>query len=569
MNDTYETNTLNQDNLELESLLSEYCPDTEDDTAFDLGELDALLEDAHGIQPEQKAQADAPEIDTADVGEEKPKKGKKPSGRISVPKLDKRKGLLVGLTVLAILFCTLAGFALSAVLDPHDNRILPGTTLGGIDVGGMTRSEARKAVKEATKNTFSQEVMVVTLPDGEITLTPTVTGVKLNVRSAVKAAFRLGRKDTTGTTELSLLPHLKLNEAPIRAQLEDYAHRHNVAHKELSYRLEGERPPLEEDKFSQTNPVQKLMLTLGTPLQELDVDAALATILEAYGNNQFQVQIESPAYQTQPKEPDWEAIAAEFYIDPVNTSLDIAAYRSVPGSYGYTLDVETGKKLVAQAQYGDTVAIPMTYVVPDILEDTVYFRDELGYCETKHTTNEDRNTNLRLACAAIDGVILQPGEEFSYNGTVGQRTKEKGYKPAAAYSGTRTVNSVGGGVCQVSSTLYYATLLADLEIVQRVNHGFISSYIGAGLDATVSWPEPDFKFRNNYHFPMQIQAEVSDGFVKIRLLGIDEKDYYVKMTSGYIGEGEFYTSWSYKHKYDKETDELISKEREAFSRYFQ
>ena len=127
--------------------------------------------------------------------------------------------------------------------------------------------------------------------------------------------------------------------------------------------------------------------------------------------------------------------------------------------------------------------------------------------------------------------------------------------------------SYGGGICQGSTTIYCAALYADLEIVHRKNHGFTVSYVKPGLDATVNWGGPDFQFRNSTHFPIKISAEVSDGFVKVALLGTEERDYYVEMESevGY-GSDAIYCK-SYKCKYDRETGELISREMEARSNY--
>jgi len=242
----------------------------------------------------------------------------------------------------------------------------------------------------------------------------------------------------------------------------------------------------------------------------------------------------------------------------------------------------------------ETVQIPMEYVKPDILGDEVYFRDVLGECKTPHTNNENRNENLRIACSRLNGLILQPGEELSYNETLGQRTKENGWKPAPAYSGTTLVDSYGGGICQVSSTLYYCTLLSDLEIVSRINHGFPATYIDLGMDATVSWGGPHFSFKNSTNYPIRIEAKVEDGYVKIQLIGTDEKDYYIEMEYELIGsqspetiykeyypdngegykDGDVitsaykgYTVRTYKLKYDKETDELIIREEDRVSKY--
>ena len=173
-----------------------------------------------------------------------------------------------------------------------------------------------------------------------------------------------------------------------------------------------------------------------------------------------------------------------------------------------------------------------------------------------------------MACASLDGLILWPGEEFSYNQTLGERTKDRGYKPAPAYSGTDLVASYGGGICQGSSTLYYCTLLADLEILERVSHGYEARYIQIGCDATVSWWGPDFRFRNNTNFPIMIKAEVSDGYVRMQLLGTDEKDYYIEMESEVRGTSQTHRYVkTYKLKYDKETGELLSRDYEASSSY--
>jgi hypothetical protein len=156
---------------------------------------------------------------------------------------------------------------------------------------------------------------------------------------------------------------------------------------------------------------------------------------------------------------------------------------------------------------------------------------------------------------------------------------------------------VGGGICQVSSTLYYGCLLSDMEIVTRRSHSLPSSYMPMmGIDATVSWGGPDFRFKNNTNYPVRIEAEVSGGKVKVKLIGTDEKTYYIKMeskiveilnpetineeytaaeatakgyTNGQVKQqpSTGYTVYSYKCKYDKETDKLISREYEATSNY--
>lgn len=149
---------------------------------------------------------------------------------------------------------------------------------------------------------------------------------------------------------------------------------------------------------------------------------------------------------------------------------------------------------------------------------------------TKTTANSKRNTNIKLSAQAINGKILQPGEEFSFNDVVGQRTEAKGYKGAAAYNNGEVVEEIGGGVCQVSSTLYNVVVRAGLETTLRRSHTFEPSYVTPGCDATVSWNGPDYKFVNNSSAAIGIRASYADQTVTISIYGIPVLEEGVKYT---------------------------------------
>lgn len=139
---------------------------------------------------------------------------------------------------------------------------------------------------------------------------------------------------------------------------------------------------------------------------------------------------------------------------------------------------------------------------------------------TNTTANSNRNTNVRLAAEAINGSVVKPGQEFSFNKTVGQRTEAKGYKGAAAYNNGEVVQEIGGGVCQVSTTLYNAVYRAGLQISVRRSHTFEPSYITPGQDATVSWDQPDFCFVNNSSTAIGIKASYANQKVTVSVYGI-------------------------------------------------
>lgn len=144
----------------------------------------------------------------------------------------------------------------------------------------------------------------------------------------------------------------------------------------------------------------------------------------------------------------------------------------------------------------------------------------IGKYTTNTTANSKRNTNVRLAAEALNGTIVYPGQEMSFNEVVGQRTAEKGYQGAAAYSGGEVVEEIGGGVCQVSTTLYNAVVRAGLKVSVRRSHTFAPSYVTPGMDATVSWGGPEFKFINTSSAAIGIRAAYSNQTVTVSIYGI-------------------------------------------------
>ncbi len=535
-----------------------------------------------------------------------------PEEEVISPAMERNKKIvLITLCVLALVVLIGAGITVGVLFGGlgDDGLILNNVHVAGINLGGMTQDQAEAAIRAVTKDTYTNVDMVVYLPDQTLVLSPADTGANLDVAAAAQAAYEYGRTGglsereaaknhvLTGEYNIALLSYLSLDTAYIRAQLDTYGASFNSTYAASSYKLEGTMPSLEPDDFDEEAPCQTLILNPGAPGRNLDIDALYNRILDAYSFNTFEVDARDSAPQEDPKPLDLDAIYEEVYVEPVNASMDMETFEVTPEIYGYGFDLENAKTLLSEAEANTEIRISLEYLIPEVLGEgleEVLFRDVLGSCETEHTNNENRNNNLRLACAAIDGMILMPGDEFSYNDALGKRTTEAGYLPAAAYSGGQTVNEVGGGICQVSSTLYYCTFFADLEITSRKAHSYVSSYIPLGMDATVSWGGPEFKFVNNTNYPIRIDAEVSDGYVKVQIVGTDDKDYYVEMdynilsytpfetvyeeypednekgyTDGHIIQTPYdgYIVRTFKCKYDKETKELISREEFTISDY--
>lgn len=468
--------------------------------------------------------------------------------------------------VIALLFLLLAAVCLyRAFLSPLQD----GISLGGVEVGGLSPVKAQKVFKNALEESLLTRSLPVHLPEETISFSPEDCNFRIQTAKALRAA-----RHAQAHTDISLLPYLEADQNTIRSKLEAYAAQYDTTLTQPVWQLEGEAPDLSTDVFSPETPGQTLALTTGVPELHLNCDAVLAEILRTSSmavtlcrEDQYFVTPEVLPSQ-EPDSMSAVSIAAACRSDPVNDTVDRDSFSLVPGAYGTCVNVRDLIQQIRQAEPGETIRIPVQYLPPDILGEEAYFQDVLGAYETRHTNDKNRNANLQLQCDALDGLILQPGETFSMNGVLGERTLERGYLPAPAYSGNRLVNSPGGGVCQGTTTLYNCVLLADLEVVFRVCHGVRVGYVPLGLDAAVNWLTTDFQFRNNFHCPIQLKAWLEGGYMKMQILGTDEKDYYIKMETG-SGEDEVaYYARSYKCKYDKETHELISRDVEAFSTYY-
>lgn len=520
------------------------------------------------------------------------------AARYAHKKKKKRTGSNRGAIVfscLAVIIIAVALFIGCIYISGENQRtILENVTVAGVDVGGMTQSQATQAVN-AVANSYTQSAMVVRVLDSHISISPETSGAKLNVKAAVRAAYKYGHSGSAAKRQeeqdtamksgytVDLSSYLNLNTDKIKTALDELGRKYSSTLSQSTFEVTG------------TAPKQKLVVNLGVPEYGLDMDHLYRQVLDAYSANVFDITGEIGMIE--PKEIDLEGILQQYYIAPVDAYFDTESYKIVDGIDGYGFDIEAAKKTIKNATYGTTVEIPFTNIAPKITTESLtkaLYKDQLATFTATYTSDSDQNTNLRLACEAINGIVLYPGESFSYNEALGERTAARGYKPGPSYYNGKTVKTIGGGICQVSSCLYYCALIADLEILTRDNHGYAVSYIPLGMDTAVSWGSLDFRFKNTTNSPIRIDAVSDGGSTTVSIMGTDDRDYYVKMeyevlatyaynttyktmsagnSEGYKN-GDYiiephtgYTVQTYRCKYKKATDELISKVKEDASYY--
>ena len=510
------------------------------------------------------------------------KRGKRAKGS------EVRPGAIIA-TCIAVILVACALVAGCLYVNSLNGVILENIYVAGVDVGGMTQAQAIEAVKAATQDTYGQKEMTVRVLDSEITL-PASCCQGLNVRKAVHAAYQYRNAEEIAQQAMfghgfhvDITPYLTLNETAIREGLNQLGENYNTTLSQSTWEIQGEAPN------------QTLLVHLGVPEYGLNLNELYQSVLSAYNLNCFLA--EGSCGMIPPTPVDLESILQEHYIAPVDAVVDKNTYEIIDGKDGYGFDLEHAKQQLESAEYGTTVKIPFVALAPEVtkqsLESTLY-KDVLGSYTARADSDTNRDTNLRLACEAIDGMVIMPGDVFSYNKALGKRTEARGYRAGASIADGKIVETIGGGICQVSSALYYCTLIADLDIISRDCHGYATDYMPLGMDAAVSWGSLDFKFKNTTDYPIKITANANGGDTTVKLLGTDSKDYYVKMEYETINtyaystqyqtmkpdnpegyqDGDYitepYTGYdikTYQCKYDKQTDALISRDFEASSNY--
>ena len=446
------------------------------------------------------------------------------------------------IALVAIIVCVAAGYLYFMNADLN-GIILENITVAGVDVGGMSQKEAIEAVHAATNSTYSKIPMVVKVIDSQAEIPVSCVGT-LDVRGAVKDAYRFGNSGSAEKQRqeqqiamesgycVDLSPYLNLNEDAIRQILFDLGSNYSSTLSQTTYQITG------------TAPSQTLVVNIGVPEYGLDLNKLYQQVLHAYSTNTFEVTGECSMIEPNPI--DLETIWSEHYVAPKDAYYDKKASEVVDGVEGYGFDYEEAKNALETAAYGTTVNIPFRSLTPSVTAQEIssmLFRDTLATYTGTSTSDSNRDVNLRLACEAINGIVLNPGDAFSYNDALGERTTSRGYRPGPSYSGNKTVMTVGGGICQVSSALYYCALKAEMTILLRKNHGFLPSYMPVGLDATVSWGTIDFRFKNTTDYPVRIEASANGGETTVTIVGTETRDYRVELESDILSKTEYKTTY--------------------------
>ena len=328
---------------------------------------------------------------------------------------------------------------------------------------------------------------------------------------------------------------------------------------------ESENLPDKVEQSSYSINGDKLIITKGKKGYTINEEQLKKEILDNIIELKPETEIiQIPVSEVNPDKIDLQKIHDEIYKeakDAYYTKNPFTVYPHVEG-VDFAVTMEEATNLLNNNE--QEIVIPLKITKPKVTVNQIgqeAFPDLLAtYSTTFSTSNTNRSTNIRLAVNKINGVVVMPDKQFSYNAVLGQRTASAGYKSAAVYVSGRVENGIGGGICQVSSTLYNTALRANLEIIKRSNHMFATGYVPLSTDATVSWGGPEFIFKNSRKYPIKIVASVNGGRIKIDIYGHKEDvEYEVVIKSETIQTIPMQTEYRNNPSLPKGTTKTVQK----------
>ncbi|MGE5329996.1 MAG: VanW family protein [Deltaproteobacteria bacterium] len=432
-----------------------------------------------------------------------------------------KKIIIITIVVLALFQLVLSIQLLASTLN-YD-RIYKGIYIEDIYVSGMTVDQAVKLVKETYEPRLKAARICLKHGDIEEELLASNIVQDINAEKSVENAFIEGRQGNIAekifeiaaisTKGKTIGLDYNYNEAKLQQIIGKFSTKLNNKLEQNSYEI------LEN----------KIIIKIGKTGQSIDEAKLRGQIIEKTQNLE-PGNIEIPIIIKEPEPLDIDALHKQVFTKVQDASCEVKKYKLafIPAVVGRDFDVEYAKNLYEQnkSQEGITFEIPLKITYPKKYEQELkdsLFKDELAAFTTRYSrADKDRSSNVALAASKINGIIVGSGGVFSYNTVVGKRTIEEGFKKAHVYAGGKIVDGLGGGICQVSTTLYNTVLFAGLEIVERRNHNMLVGYVPPGRDATVSYGSIDFRFKNNFSTPIKIVSGTSEGKLSIKIMGVNE-----------------------------------------------
>ncbi len=469
------------------------------------------------------------------------------------------KGVRIfGISILVFIILLSIAFFIFTFLNSKNENIISGISIKGIDVSNLSVEEAKETLQNYINENLPENITLVH-NDYETSIPLSALNVNFDIDSAVNQAYEIGKSSNIFENSFIALKarmnpinielSATLDEEQLRTALNDISSKLPDTVIESGYYIEG----------------NDLIVTKGAEGNVVNVDQMCTYIKSGISNLTLKNRtLDISTVSKQPSAIDIEKIYNEIYKEPVDAYYTQDPFAVYPSENGldFAISLDEAKNMLLEEK--DEYVIPLQTLYPNVTTNmigTEAFPDMLSTYSTRYSTSDrDRTTNLQLAASKINGTVLMPGETFSYNQVVGERTIAAGYKEAPIYVSGEVVDGLGGGICQITSTLYNAVLYANLEIVERSNHQFVPSYVKASRDATVVYGSIDFKFKNNRDYPIKLVCSVSGGIAKFDIYGLRTDNEYEVEISSHVTGSTANSTYSEAYRILKQNGQVVSTE---------
>ena len=429
--------------------------------------------------------------------------------------------LIILVSMIPVCIIALAFFGLGAYVM-NSERVFPNVMVGGIDVSRLTRDEAMMSLDLHTYELRGKSAVAsIVFPNGsEFRITGEETLLNHDARLVVDRALSFGRGSgfIMDTVAFILRFNSEYENFEIEYELDAERLHDHVAEFTRNYNDEL------DNSVAQINDNAIIVVKGAGQVQASEQDvyklayyALHESLAEGRSAEAVYVLPESSANRA-----ELIKVRQNILAYPLSATYDRETRMISECVVGVNIDLAGAIALLNRAESGQSVIINMEYTQPEVTREyleNLLFRDLIGKYTSEIPGTEDRLNNVILASEAVNGYVLEPGEEFSFNRVVGQRTAARGYLPGPAISGNTTILAYGGGVCQVSSMIYSAIMDTDVKVIERWPHSLPVEYVPRGRDAAVSWGTLDFRFMNNTDHPIRIDAEVDGRTLNVNIYG--------------------------------------------------
>ena len=436
--------------------------------------------------------------------------------------------IAIPVIAVALIFCGLGEYVQNV------DRIYPNIVIAGVDVSWLTREEAEEAVDPLMYDeSIAKTGVTIIFPDlSEFTITGEELNMRHDARQALAEAYSIGRGEGFITDTVSFLQRRDgeqlnfdigyvFNVGVLKSRINEFADAYNSVLKASS--------PLVSD--------ESIIITKGAGLVSADAPLIFEYAYDGLFESLFtgrHVEIVYNLPESNVNIPELLFLRDAITIPVISAEYCEETRTITECTVGVEFDIFNAASILSETESGKTVTIEIKYLQPDVTSEyleSFLFRDLIGECITNIDGNNNRFTNIALAADFIDGLVLEPGDEFSFNDIVGIRTSARGFKPGPSILNGEIVQSIGGGICQVASTLHSAIRDSGLLITDRKPHSRLIPYLPAGRDAAVAWPNLDYKFKNNTEYPLRIDITIEERTLTVKVVGTIEDGFPVY--SGY------------------------------------